>query len=343
MDSPTATTNTADKKKPPFWVWIIIGALFGVAIRFLFGLLPSDMQGPMSLAFLVGTPLTVGALTVIGAPAQDRTLLFLIFAPWLSMLLMLLGCAVTLLEGSICLALMAPLFFVCASVGGVIMGVVLHYRQIKASRLSAVAALPLLMLLAEGYIPLVDRDMELRRDVVVDATPDAIWKEIHTARAIRPEELPLSLTHLIGVPKPLEGINVQTKDGEVRFSRWERGVHFRAYVTRSEENKSVSWNYVFDKDSFPAGSMDEHVAIGGRYFDLRDTTFNLTPTNNGKTRLEIVAHYRLSTTINAYAIPASTVLGNDFLDTILSLYKHRSESAEESDQSRENTRPLAKA
>jgi len=29
---------------------------------------------------------------------------------------------------------------------------------------------------------------------------------------------------------------------------------------------------VFDSHSFPADSMDEHVAIGGRYFDLHDTT-----------------------------------------------------------------------
>jgi hypothetical protein len=169
--------------------------------------------------------------------------------------------------------------------------------------------------------------VELRRSVLVDAPPATIWKQILTARSIGPEELPPSLTHMIGVPKPLEGINVRTVDGEVRFSRWERGVNFRGFVTARKENESITWRYVFDDRSFPAGSMDEHVAIGGRYFDLRDTSFHLVPVADGRTRLEIVAHYRVSSSINAYAIPASVVLGRDFLDTILGLYKRRSESA----------------
>ena len=134
------------------------------------------------------------------------------------------------------------------------------------------------------------------------------------------------MTHLIGVPKPLEGINVRIGNEEVRFSRWERGVNFRGFVTARKERESITWRYVFDDRSFPEGSMDEHVAIGGRYFVLRDTTFNLVPISGGKTRLEIVAHYRVSTSINAYAVPVAAFLGRDFLDTILGLYKHRSES-----------------
>lgn len=325
---PASEANASPTGKLPFWAWFLIGALLGIALRLLFGVLPLGMKGPMSLAFLVGTPLVVGAVTLVGTSREQRSWWFVIFAPWLTMLLMLLGCALAMLEGSICLALMAPLFFACASVGGLIMGAVLHYRDIRSAHVSAIAVLPLLMLLAELHLPLADRELELRREVVVEAGADTLWQQIHSARAIQAQELPPSLTHLIGVPRPLEGINVHTKDGEVRFSRWERGVHFRAQVTHSEPNRSVAWRYVFDADSFPAGSMDEHVAIGGRYFDLRDTTFNLTPLAGGRTRLQIVAHYRLSTTINAYAVPASTLLGNDFLDTILGLYKQRSETAE---------------
>lgn len=172
------------------------------------------------------------------------------------------------------------------------------------------------------------QDVELRREVMVDASPATIWNEILAARTIRPEELPPSLTHMIGVPKPLEGINVRTRDGEVRFSRWERGVNFRARVTARKEYEYISWRYVFDEHSFPKGSMDDHVAIGGRYFDLHDTSFQLTPAPDGRTRLEIVAHYRVATSINAYAVPVAEILGRDFLDTILGLYRLRSEKAE---------------
>jgi hypothetical protein len=324
------TSEQKTQATPSWWLWVVIGAALGVFLRVLFGELPPNLRGPMSLAFLVGTPFVAGALTAYGARASNPGIAFLLFAPWITVLLMFLGCAVALLEGSICLALLTPLFLVCASLGGVTMGIALRFVTRAQSRLTAVVFLPLLMMVGEGHVPLGDQTLELRRTVLVNAVPSTIWKEILAARSIRSEELPFSLTHFIGVPKPLEGINVQTGNGEVRFSKWERGVNFRAVVTARRENESMTWRYVFDEQSFPDGSMDEHVAIGGRYFDLRDTTFNLHPTSEGQTRLEIVAHYRVTTSINLYAIPATTILGRDFLDTILALYKNRSEAAQRS-------------
>jgi hypothetical protein len=119
-----------------------------------------------------------------------------------------------------------------------------------------------------------------------------------------------------------------TPEGEVRFSRWERGVNFQGVVTSRKEDTSISWQYRFDAHSFPKGSMDEHVAIGGRYFDMDDTAFHLEPMPGGTTRLEIVAHYRVSSAINFYAVPAADFLGRDFVSTILALYKRRSETAQ---------------
>ncbi len=269
----------------------------------------------------------VGALTIYGARHKSQTVLLWLFAPWGTIALMLVGCAVTLLEGSICIALMSPLFLVCGSIGGLVMGLALKIAALKHSHLSAVAALPLLVLIGEQHIPLPSTESEIRQSVYVNAPPRAVWEQILTARSIRADELPLSLTHFIGVPRPMEGINVVTQDGEIRYSKWERGVNFRAVVTERKEYESISWRYVFDMHSFPRGSMDDHVAIGGRYFDLRDTTFNLYALPNGGTQLEIVAHYRVTSSINLYAVPTAKLLGRDFVATILHLYKIRSERA----------------
>lgn len=309
------------------WHWVAGGALYGVLLRVLFGALPPSYSGPMSIAFLIGTPVAVGAFTVYGARANKPTIVYMLFTPWASVALMLLGCAITLLEGSICIAMLSPLFLVCSSVGGLAMGLALRFFGPKQSKLQAAALLPLLLLIGEGQAPLHDRELELKESVVVNAPAHTIWMQILNARAIQAQELPLSLTHLIGVPKPVEGVNVQTSAGDIRYSKWERGVNFRAVVTHRVEDQSISWRYVFDDQSFPPGSMDEHVAIGGRYFTLRDTTFNLTPLPDGRTELEIVAHHRVTTNINFYAVPAATLLGHDFIHTILALYKGRSERA----------------
>ncbi len=304
---------------------MIGGAVYGVCLRLLFGVLPDSFQGVMSVAFILGTPFMLGAITVYGRRHRPLAWITLIVMPWATVGLMLIGCAVTLLEGSICLAIMSPLFFAVGSFGGLAMGVALRLFGRHRTELRAVAALPLLLLLTDPYLPLQDARQVIRRSMVVNAAPAVVWDEIIDARAIRADELPWSLTHAIGVPKPLEGVNIVTDTGEVRYSRWERGVHFRGVVIDRQPHRSITWRYAFDGDSFPAGSMDDHVAIGGRYFDLQDTTFNLQPLPGDRTRLEIVAHYRVSSSINAYAVPVAALIGADFVDTILGLYKGRSE------------------
>jgi len=338
----TATVSQVKKPAIPDWrsalAWTLGGAVYGVLLRGLFGS-EQLFQGPMSSAFLLATPFTVGALTIYGCRNSAQGIGEMIARPWASVGLMLLGCALVMLEGSICIAIMSPLFLACGSLGGLAMGLALHLAGTRSAQLPVVAILPFLVVLGEHGSPPTDRELELRGSVIVNAPPEAIWKEILTARSIRPDELPLSLVHLIGVPKPVEGINVATADGEVRFSKWERGVNFRGIVTHREENHSITWRYAFDGHSFPEGSMDEHVAIGGRYFDLHDTTFNLQPVSGGSTELEIVAHYRVTSSINFYAVPVANVLGRDFIATILGLYKGRSERATAAGSASKPTRP----
>lgn len=325
MTTPASGAGTTRSRSR--WWWVLGGAAYGLGLRVLFGVLPASYQGVMSSAFVLGTPFVLGALTVYGQRHHPRTWSSMIVTPWITIGLMLLGCAVTLLEGSICLAIMSPLFLALGSLGGLAMGVALRLLGGHRTELRAVAALPLLLLLIDGYIPLQDARQVVRRSMVIDAAPAVVWDEILDARAIRAEELPWSLTHAIGVPKPVEGVNIATPDGEVRYSKWERGVHFRGVVTSRRPYRSIRWRYAFDEDSFPAGSMDDHVAIGGRYFDLQDTTLNLQPLPGNRTRLEIVAHYRVSSSINFYALPVAKLIGTDFVDTILGMYKGRSERA----------------
>ncbi len=285
----------------------------------------------MSLAFLVVTPGVVGALTVYGTRGSNLSIMAMIFNPWGTVFLMMIGCALTLLEGAICIALMTPLFLFCGSLGGLGMGLALRRASRFTGQLPCIALLPLLVLLGEQGVPSQDRFFELKQSIIIDAAPQTVWRQILSARDITADELPLSLTHLIGVPRPTEGVNVPAPDGsEVRYSKWERGVNFRARVTHKVEHQSISWNYVFDSDSFPPGSMDDHVTIGGKYFNLHDTTFNLQPMPGNRTRLDILTHYRVSTSVNFYAVPVATLLGNDFIATLLTFYKHRSEKSEAS-------------
>lgn len=309
------------------FLWFLGGAAYGVFLRFIFGVLPSSVEGPMSVAFLIGTPFIVGAITIYGHRGPNLKVSQMLVLPWITTGLMLIGTSLALLEGSICIAIMSPLFFLCASLGGLLMGGCLHLVTRHSRSLLSVAFLPYLVFFYEADIPVKERNIRIVESVIVSASPQVIWGQIMTAKAIQPEELPVSISHLIGVPKPLEGINVQSGPQEVRYSIWEKGVNFKAFVTDSKVNEYIKWDYSFDQNSFPKGSMDDHVAIGGKYFDLHDTSFTLQAVNQTETKLTITANYRINSAISFYAIPVSKFLGVDFVKTILGLYKHRSEAA----------------
>ncbi|WP_431266129.1 SRPBCC family protein [Roseateles chitinivorans] len=319
------------------WVPVLAGAIYGLLMRLAFGGLTfvspwlnfsSDTAFVMSTGFVLMTPVVLGAVTVYvmrAAPGRPGpTWMQVVFVPWGAAALMMVGAMVTLLEGAICVVILSPVFLVLASIGGVLMNLVLKTTRVGTLQFGVLAALPLLFTAVEGPLT-VERWQRIDRSVVVETAPDRVWSEIVAARDIHPEEFPRTWIHLIGVPRPVEGVNHATPQGEVRESRWERGVHFLGRVTERVEGRQLAWRYEFSPDSFPPGTMDDHVVIGGRYFDLGETRFTLTPLDATHTRLDIEAHYRVTSSINVYAVPVADFLGRDFVDGLLTFYKRRSE------------------
>lgn len=313
------------KEYQPF-LWIVLGAVYGLAGRILaeYGSHTVGIE-MISISMLIATPFAIGAIVVYGLRQTKPSIAKMIFAPCAAILLALIGSAVSLLEGSICIALASPLFFAASSIGGLIMGLVLRWTNKGTSTFHSILVLPLALALVEPSAPQTPQILEERVAIEVQAPPHRIWQEIKTARNIRKEEIPENFTHWIGVPRPLEGVNVMTPEGGVRYSKWERGVNFSALVTNEVQDRSITWRYKFTDDSFPKGSMDDHVKIGGQYFDLYDTTFNLIPVSDKVTKLEIISHYRVTTDVNFYGVPVARFIAKDFMSTIVQLYKFRSE------------------
>jgi hypothetical protein len=313
-----------------------LGTAYGLAMRLLFGsadtlggLSKTAASGPMLAAFVIGVPILVGGITVYTADPKELTWLRAIFRPWLPTLAFVAGTALLLIEGSICIAMALPIFLFAASVGGVLAFLVRRTLRPAPGAVSALLALPLVLGYAETQLPLPQDTFEAKDSVLIAAPPEAIWQLINGATGIQPEEMRGGLAWAIGVPYPVEAITHTTGDQRVRKLRWQKDVSFDEPITAWEENRFIQWRYDFKPDSFPPGALDDHVLIGGKYFDLIDTSYKLTPEGAG-TRLEIVVNYRVSTHFNFYATAWARVLVDDAASAILGFYKHRSE------------RPLAK-
>jgi len=96
-------------------------------------------------------------------------------------------------------------------------------------------------------------------------------------------------------------------------------------ATTWEPDHLVLWTYRFTEDSFPPRALDDHVRIGGPYFDIIDTEYVIEPTPLGST-LHVTMHYRVSTAYNWYVRPIANFLVINFEQTALAFYAHRAES-----------------
>ena len=320
------------------WKIFAAGAAYGLAMRLLFGLAPlferasgpGDLgsrmgaAGPMLASFVVLVPILIGAFTVVAARERAPGFGFAIVGPWVPTLAFVAGTAILLIEGSVCIAMALPIFLALASVGGVVGWIVVKTSKPRGPAMNALLLLPLAAGVGETQLALPQTLARSSASVHIDAPPEAVWALINRATDIRPAEMKGGLAWRIGVPLPVEAITRATPAGRVRQLRWAGGVRFDEPITDWQENRYLRWTYDFRPDSFPPGTLDEHVLIGGRHFDLVDTSYALAPEAGG-TRLDIVVDYRVGTHFNWYAAPVGRLVVDDAARAILAFYKRRCE------------------
>jgi uncharacterized protein YndB with AHSA1/START domain len=239
--------------------------------------------------------------------------------------LFVIGTLVVFIEGIICAIVIVPLFAVMGSVGGLAMGIVCRITNWPKHAVYGFAVLPLVLGAVEPQLPNPDRFSHTSRTLFIAAPAQRVWRELNDARDIRPGEIGDAWAYRIGVPMPVSGVTVETPEGRVRQVHWQKNVRFDEIITDWQPGRLLRWQYRFTPDSFPAGSLDDHVMIGGQYFDLRDTAYTLTPRDGG-TELRIDVSWRLSTRFNWYADRVLQALLGNGSENILRFYKARSEA-----------------
>ena len=312
----------------PFRSWwpLLAGAVVGLGLRLAFSGKPGvAAYEAMMASFIYLCPLLVGVVTVyVAERIQRRSWAYYFWAPFLANLLFVAGTLFANIEGLICAVVIAPLFALLGGVAGLIMGAVCRVTKWPKQVLLSIGILPFALGAVEAELPLPVRIGIVERSVLVDAAPEEIWRQILNAENIRPAELDHAWIFRIGVPLPLAGVTRDTADGAVRRVTMGKNVYFDEMVTDSREPSFIRWVYRFHEDSFPPYAFDEHVVIGGHYFDLVDTAYTLTPRGT-QTELNVRMRYRVSTQFNWYADPVARILLGDMEEANLNFYRVRSE------------------
>jgi hypothetical protein len=325
----TNTTATAPRERSiPFsWLWpIAAGVLAGLALRFVFSGKSGDPYATMMASFILLTPLVVGAVTVyVAERLRRRSWTYYFFSAFMANVFCVVGALLVLWEGLICAILIVPLFALFGGLGGLLMGAICRRTNWPGSSLYSFAALPLLLGFLEAGMPLPDSVRSVERQVHIDAPPSVVWGYLQNTGPIAPVEVEQGWIYRIGVPLPEIGVTEHTAGGSIRRIRMGKGIQFDQVVAEEQPARYIRWTYRFTPDSVPPRALDDHVAIGGAYFDMLDTSYSLEPSGAGTT-LRIRMNYRVSTQFNWYVVPIADALFGNFEETILGFYKTRSES-----------------
>lgn len=307
-----------------------LGALYGIGAytlfsTFLFHPAPG-FSGLMLVSFLAGIPFSIGIL--IGYISRRRLLTGPAGSSVLSVValgLFIFAAGALLREGTICIVMATPLFLIAVIFGAIIGALVDRFGGPRGSKMLSVALLvPFVTAPVEGDLSPATARQTITQSVYIAAPAQTIWQHINFPLQIRPEELREGFAYRIGVPYPVEARTITGRVGGARELRWQRGVKFEEEITSWEPNTHIAWRYKFGPDSFPPGSLDDHIVIGGRYFNLETTSYTLSPEGDG-TRLTIEVGTSVTTNFNWYASLWARFLVDDTAKVILQFYKARSE------------------
>jgi hypothetical protein len=314
--------------KPQWWWPFVAGVLFGLILRMIYSGAPGGAYDAMSGSFALLAPIAISAVAVYVAELRRRRTWSYYF--WMGALvnvLFVVGTFLLYLEGLICVILAMPLFAIVGGVAGLIVGTAFRWARWMRRAVYCCALLPLLLGAYEHHIPLPQNVRTIERTITIAASPADVWDQLMAAPSIRPDEIDDGLMYRIGVPLPESALAGPTADGALlRRIRMGKGIRFEQVATDWQVSRRVRWQYRFAPDSFPPRALDDHVRIGGEYFDVLDTEYSLQPGRNGTTSLRVAMTYRVSTRFNWYAQPVAALFVGNFAETALRFYARRAEA-----------------
>jgi hypothetical protein len=308
----------------------ILGSAYGVFARFVFGLgVLENFFEVMSAAFIIGVPLALGFITVwFGECRKSNNWIIWLFMPWLSSLACL-ACALALAwEGLICIVLLLPLILILSSIGGLMAGICLKIFKSARDRIYCVASFALLPFIASPIEHLWTAGLETRTvptQIKIHAAPQSVWNQIRSVPLISDKEQHFSFSHLIGFPRPLEAKLVGEGVGAIRLATFEKGVLFIETINEWYSPHRLSFSIRADTKDIPPSTFDEHVIIGGKYFDVLTGTYWIEDIGNGDVILHLSSSQRLSTRFNFYSHFWTDYLMADLQNYILGIIKKRCE------------------
>jgi hypothetical protein len=160
----------------------------------------------------------------------------------------------------------------------------------------------------------------------INAPAAEIWKNVTRVNEIKAEQDKGWLTRTLGFPRPLRAELNYDGVGAYREAVFTNGLVFHETVSEYEREKKMVFSIKAYPHEIPSATLDEHVVIGGQYFDVLNGTYELEKRTDISYRLHLYSKFKLNTTFNFYASWWARWIMQDIQNNILQIEKKRAEN-----------------
>lgn len=280
----------------------------------------------MSVTFLFLLPTIIGALTVyLSSHTKAKSILYRIFTPWIPIFLFLLITLALAIEGWACWIMILPVFLLTASIGGIFGGYLKTKRKNDRLNISILVLLPFLFSPIESLIEAIPGTYKAYTYIDINAPAEKIWDNVTRVKEIPLEQDKGYLSRMLGLPRPIKAELDFEGIGAYREAIFTNGLVFHETVTEYKDNEKMVFNIKAYPHEIPSTTLDEHVLIGGEYFDVLNGAYELEKLPNGLNRLHLYSNFKMNTTFNFYAGWWGKWIMKDIQKNILQIQKKRSE------------------
>ena len=306
-----------------------IPVLVALVLRYLFNFPALEvLWSLMTLTFFASVPYIVGALTVyLSSVNKVKSLAYRIFCPWIP-IFVFFGITIALsLEGWACWLMILPIFLLFASLGGYTAGYfkLKKLRQTNNVHLSLALILPFLLGPIENAIGGAPAFYKAYTFIDIKAPKDRIWSNVTRVKEIREAEDQGGLTNFLQIPRPIKAELDYEGVGAKREAIFAGGLIFDETVLNYEHERMMKFSIKANTHEIPSTTFDEHILIGGEFFDVLEGTYEMEEIAPDTYRLHLYSEFKLTTTFNAYASIWGRWIMKDIQQNILKVIKNRSE------------------
>lgn len=318
----------------------MIAIFYGLFVRLIFGIAPG--WEVMSGAFLGLMPLVFGFLSVwFLKPESAKSKVTAFFFPWLTTLGLLILTILFSLEGTICWIMIYPFFAALAGLGGLAARHFLlkkmaapdgekpaerdNFHQKNGLQVSLLLVLPIVVGWLESGKTNEKQSFSMENTIEIDANSAKIWQNVTRVHPIQPAEDKATINRWLGMPRPIEAELDTQAVGGYRKAIFERGMVFHETVTLYESERLMAFSIKANPDEIPPTAMDEHIVVGGKYFDVLNGEYRLEKLPDGRSRLHLSSRFVVSTPFNFYSGKWAQWIMWDIQRNILQVIKSRSE------------------